>query len=249
MSAPAASPAFAPGAPRHAAAAPPSPRRLAGWLLLGQFAAMWAAFFILAPAINWPASLDEPASVMLPLLDARFGAVFAGYASYLVHALLLIPLAVALRHTLGMGAVAGGVAVGLGALAGFAKALGIVRWLFLMPALATAWLDPATSEPTRAAIAVVFDAFNAYAGGVGEVLGVGLFAGLWTAMLSVALSRLGGAARVIGYAGFVAAAMLFATLPSVVGIESPVLLTLSGIVWQLWTAALAVWHLRSVAAR
>jgi len=240
-------------APRPAADAIARPsfsaRKLTGWLLFGQFAAMWTAFFILMPAINWPASLDEPASVMLPLLDANFGAVFAGYSSYLTHALLLIPLAVTLRHTLRMGPVAGVVAVTLGVMAGFAKALGIVRWLFLMPALATAYIDPAASQATRDAIAVVFDAFNAYAGGVGELLGVGLFAGLWTVLLASALLRLGGAARIIGYAGFVAAAMLFTTLPSVVGIEAPILLTLSGIVWQLWTAALAVWHLRSLAAR
>lgn len=219
--------------------------RWAALLLLAQFAAMWGAFLILLPAINWPASLGEPASVLLPLILDQAGPVFAGYASYLLHALLLVPLAVLLRHSLSMGPVLGGVAIALGVLAGFAKALGIARWLVLMPGLAAAFADPATPDAARAAIPVVFDAFNAYAGGVGEVLGVGLLAGLWTVLLGVALLRLGGAARVLGLLGFVAAALLFATLPSVVGIESPVLLTLSGIVWQLWTAAVAVWHLRA----
>jgi len=117
--------------------------RLAAILLLAQFCAMWGAFFILAPTIDWPASLDEPASVMLPLLDAQALAVGAGYGSYALHALLLVPLAVVLRETLRMSPLLGGIAVALGVLAGFAKALGIVRWLFLMPALAAAWLDPA----------------------------------------------------------------------------------------------------------
>ncbi len=217
--------------------------RLAALLLLAQFAAMWAAFFILMPAIDWPASLDEPASVLLPLILDRAGAVFAGYASYLLHALLLIPLAVLLRHTLRMGPVPGGTAVALGVLAGFAKALGITRWLFLTPGLAAAYVDPAATEASRAAAAVVFDGFNAYAGGVGEILGVGLFAGLWTVLLSAALLRLGGGARVLGVLGFVAAGLLFSTLPSIVGIESPLLLTLSGVAWQLWAAAVAAWHL------
>jgi hypothetical protein len=218
------------------------PNRLAAGLLLAQFAGMWGAFFILSSAIDWPASLGEPPSVILPLILAQAGPVFAGYLSYLVHALLLIPLAVVLRHTLRMTPVMGGIAIALGCLAGFAKALGILRWLVLMPGLAVAYTDPGATDATRATIAAIHAAFNDYAGGVGEVLGVGLFAGLWTLLVSVALVRLG--ARLLGVAGIVAAGLLLATLPAIAGIESPLLLTLSGILWQLWTAALAIWHLR-----
>lgn len=231
-------------APSAAAARSPIHARLAAGLLLAQFAGMWGAFLILAPAIDWPVSLDEPAGVILPMILAKADAVGAGYGSYLLHALLLIPLAVLLRHTLRMSPVIGGAAIALGVLAGFAKALGIARWLLLMPGLAAAYVDPAASEATRAAIAVVYGAFNAYAGGIGEILGVGLFAGLWTALLSIALMRLGGVARILGLVGLGAAGLLLATLPSVAGFKSAALLTLSGIAWQLWTAALAVWHLR-----
>jgi hypothetical protein len=223
----------------------PAPRRLATGLLAAQFAGMWGAFFILSAAINWPASLDEQAGVMLPLIREQAGPVFSGYLLYLLHAVLLIPLAVLLRHTLRMSPVMGGIAIALGVLAGFAKTLGIIRWLVLMPGLALAWADPATGEAGRQSIAAIYDAFNAYAGGVGELMGVGLFAGLWTVLLSVALVRLGGGARILGLAGFAAAGLLFATLPSVVNLTPPLLLTLSGVAWQLWTLALAVWHLRT----
>ena len=207
-------------------------------LLLLQFLTMWGAFFILAPTINWPASLGEPPAVILPLILDQSTAVFAGYLSYLVHALLLIPLAIVLRDALRLDGAMGRAVVALGVLAGFAKALGITRWLFLMPGLATAYTDPSATPATKDAIAVVYEAFNAYAGGVGELMGVGLFAGIWTVLISVAVLRQGW--RVIGYAGFVAAALLFSTLLSVVGIESPIMLTLSGILWQLWTLALAI---------
>jgi hypothetical protein len=223
---------------------PPAPRRLAAGLLAAQFAGMWGAFFILLPAINWPASLDEPADVMLPLILEKAGPVFTGYLLYLLHAVLLIPLAIILRHTLRMSPVLGGIAMALGVLAGFAKMLGIIRWLVLMPGLALVWSEPATGDAGRASISVVYDAFNAYAGGVGELMGVGLFAGLWTVLLSVALVRLGGSARILGYSGFAAAALLFGTLPSVVELTPPALLTLSGIAWQVWTLALAIWHIR-----
>lgn len=218
--------------------------RIAAVLLLLQFAGMWAAFLVLMPAINWPASLDEPPSVMLPLLIDQGGAVFTGYSFYLIHALLLIPLAVLLRESLRMTPTLGRVAMVLGVLAGLAKALGIVRWLFLMPGLAAAYVDPVATEPVRAALEVVYAAFNAYAGGVGELLGVGLFAGVWTLMLSVALLRVG--ARFLAVSGYVAGLGLLSTLPSVIGLESPLLLTLTGIVWQFWTAALAVRLLRGL---
>jgi len=93
-------------------------------LLILQFATMWGAFFILAPAINWPASLDAPPSGLLPLILDRSGAVFAGYLSNLVHALVLIPLAVLLRGALGLTGAFATVAITLGVLAGFAKAPG-----------------------------------------------------------------------------------------------------------------------------
>lgn len=207
-------------------------------LLLLQFITMWGAFFILAPTINWPASLDEPPAVILPLILDQSTAVFAGYLSYLIHALALIPLAVLLRDALRLDGAMGRAVVALGVLAGFAKALGITRWLFLMPGLATAYTDPGATPATQDAIAVVYEAFNAYAGGVGELMGVGLFAGIWTIVISVAVLRRGW--TVIGYAGFGAAALLLSTLLSVVGIESPLMLTLSGILWQFWTLALAI---------
>lgn len=215
-----------------------SARRTAAILLIGQFVAMWTAFFILMPAINWPASLDLPPQEILPLIRDQSSAVFTGYLSYLIHALLLIPIAALMPKALGLGEVAGRTAFLLGGLAGFAKALGITRWIFLMPGLAIAYTTPGVDNATQTAIGVVYEAFNAYAGGVGEILGVGLFAGLWTLVLSSALIASGS--RILGGAGALAALLLFTTLPSVIGIENPILLTLSGIAWQLWTFALAV---------
>lgn len=123
-------------------------RRTVSVLLIGQFAAMWGAFFILAPAINWPASLDLPPSEILPLIQDQSAAVFAGYLSYLIHALLLIPIAALMPQALNMGSGGGQAAMLLGGLAGFAKALGITRWIFLMPSLALAYNAPGASVET-----------------------------------------------------------------------------------------------------
>ncbi|MEO0637393.1 MAG: hypothetical protein AAFY73_12170 [Pseudomonadota bacterium] len=216
----------------------------ASLLLLLQFITMWGAFFILFPAINWPASLDEPPAVILPLILDQSTAVFWGYLSYLVHAVALIPLAIFLRDALGLKGSMGTAIISFGVLAGFAKALGITRWLFLMPGLAAAYTDPSATEASQTAIGVVYEAFNAYAGGVGELMGVGLFAGIWTILISATLVKSGS--RLTGYAGYGAAALLLSTLLSVFGIESPIMLTLSGILWQFWTVslAIAIWRAR-----
>ena len=176
--------------------------------------------------------------MILPLILEQSVPVFLGYLSYLVHALLLFPIAALLPSALKMSPVMDRNTLVFGILAGFAKALGITRWLFLMPELAASFVDPSASEASRAAVGVVYEAFNAYAGGVGEILGVGLFAGIWTILLSTALIRNG--ARFLGIAGIGAALLLFSTLPSVIGIETPIVLTLSGILWQIWTFALAI---------
>jgi len=44
--------------------------------------------FVLGAAINWPDSLDDPASVALPRLLENEGAVRAGYFAYLIYSIL-----------------------------------------------------------------------------------------------------------------------------------------------------------------
>lgn len=218
--------------------AQPGTQRAAGVLLIAQWVLMIATLAILTPAINWPASLDNPAGVMLPLLVEQRAAVAVGYTSYLLSALLLIPIALLLAHLLrSTDHQLVRVATGLGVLAGLAKLIGIGRWLFLMPALANAYSDPQTSAGTREALAVTFDAFNAYAGGIGEVFGVMLLAGLWTALISLALLR---SHRRLGIFGLLAAALLLLGLADVYGVELGPILIIQGVVWQFWMLALGI---------
>src|SRR5512145_959608 len=74
-----------------------------------------------------------------------------------------------------------------GVIAGVVQMLGFIRWIFLVPTLASTYLNPSTSEATRAAIEVTFVAFNQYAGvGVGEHLGY-LFTALWSILIALAM--------------------------------------------------------------
>src|SRR5512139_3738406 len=86
-----------------------------------------------------------------------------------------------LQHPLGATVAA------FGALSALARSIGILRWLTVMPALASAHAgaDPAT----RVQIERLFDALNDYGGGIGEILGVSLFMALSLGLLSVGALR------------------------------------------------------------
>jgi hypothetical protein len=62
-------------------------------LLIVEFLLIFAPQIILGAAINWPASLDEPAGVNLPLILEQYPAMMSGYAFYLVYSLLFWPVA------------------------------------------------------------------------------------------------------------------------------------------------------------
>ena len=214
---------------------------------------MWGTLFVLAPAIDWPASLELAADAMLPLLDERLGAALGGYGLYFAHSLLLIAIACLLPSALGIDGTLARFVLVLGSLAGLAKALGLARWLFAMPVLASTWVDPGTSDIARTAISVAFDALDAYAGGIGELMGVSLFTGAWTVALSLALLQAGKAngaarrrtARGLGWIGLAIAPLVLLLFVGVVGFDTGPLPVISTVAWQFWSAAIAIWLLRS----
>ena len=61
------------------------------FLLVFEALLLFVPLIILGNAINWPASLDEPASVNLPLILEQFPAMFTGYSIYFVYSLLFWP--------------------------------------------------------------------------------------------------------------------------------------------------------------
>lgn len=148
---------------------------------------------VLGMAIGWPASLRLPAAQALPLIAREAAAVQIGYWAYLITALAMVPLAVAMRtyaHGHGVRGLMVDTAALLGAAAGVFKMLGIVRWLTAMPALAD--LYGTTKDPmTKAAIEVSYTMLNGYAGGIGELLGVQLVSGVWLILTGIILGKCG----------------------------------------------------------
>ena len=145
-----------------------------------------AATIALAVAFNIPfawlgAGFDYPQILRAPAAEvlARFAAGGAGlilvWQAFLLCALALIPLAIALAFSRNGWQQRPILAVGgaiTGALAGLAQAIGLSRWVFVVPHLARQHADPGSNDMRRAVVEGLFDTLNQWGGvAIGEHLG------------------------------------------------------------------------------
>jgi hypothetical protein len=140
-------------------------------------------YAVLATIFDYPAILRQPAGEVLARFAAGGTGLLLTWYAFALAALALVPLASGLAITPARLAARPALAVGAalaGALAGITQAIGLVRWVFVMPDLARA----ATGDDPAAATAALhaFTLINAYGGvAIGEHLGqllTALFAGL-----------------------------------------------------------------------
>ena len=219
----------------------PSRNRALGALLIVDALLSFAPIAILAPAIGWPASLGKPAAEQMAAIAAAPGAVMAGYGLYLLYSLLVAPVMIGLAARLrgGLSSPLGMTVVAFATLSVLARAIGILRWLTVMPALAAAHAvaDPAT----RAQIERLFSAITAYGGGIGEVLGVSLFMAASVGTLSTATLLRGGMPRLLSAAGVVVALMLTALAAPAVRLPGFMPVAAAVTALSLWMIAVGLW--------
>lgn len=206
---------------------------------------IFVPLLVLGSAINWPASLGDPASLVLPMLRQNAGAVRLGYAVYLFYSVLFFPVARILTRTaIGEAGAALTTATGFAAISTLARSIGIVRWLSVMPLLAAAYADPALGDGARANIDLLYRALNAFGGTIGEALGVSLVAALWLALTSAAALRAATWPRWLSVSGLLAAVVLALPLLELSGIDLGPIVSISTTAIQLWLMAAGVWLLR-----
>jgi hypothetical protein len=216
---------------------------IAGWLLIAESLLIFVPLTVLGSAINWPKSLSDPADKILPLLVEHASAVRFGYLIYLVYSILFWVIASLTIRVLSdeeSDSIWLRVANGFGIASAVARCLGIIRWLVAMPALATLYTDPSISTGTRESIEVVYRALNDYAGSVGEVLGVSLFAGLWLAIVSVRILQTRILPRWLGFLGLLSATLLAVQLARLFGVDLGAFISVSVSVLQLWFLAMGI---------
>jgi Domain of unknown function (DUF4386) len=75
----------------------------------------------------------------------------------------------------------------MGAFSGILQAVGLMRWVFVVPILASIQVNPTSSESTRAAVAIAFQVVHQYGGvAIGEYLGQTLLVA-WTVGVGVVM--------------------------------------------------------------
>jgi hypothetical protein len=150
--------------------------------------ALNAFFFLLGRRFDYPDILRRPTEEILGRFQAGGVGLKLLWCGIMLTAVLLAPLAVLLGQVLARDGLAiVPVATTIGVLAAVVQFLGLARWPFLVPALARAYADPASSQATREATAVAFESFHRYLGiGIGECLGY-LLTGAWTLLVGVAM--------------------------------------------------------------
>src|SRR5215213_9908367 len=226
-------------------------RRLAGVLLIRTPIAFNLLFTLLSVTFEYPDILRQHAGYVLQRFDAGGAGLVATWYGFMLTTVLFVPLVVLVHRVLASdGCEVGepfylGLATAFGVVAGVVQFLGLVRWPFLVPYLADTYTDPASSEATRESVAVVFEAFNRYAGvAVGEHLGY-MFTGLCTALVAVAMFRSAlPFRRWLSLLGMVSAAGVLVGTLEPAGFEAAANIVVVGyILWSIWLALTGIFLL------
>jgi hypothetical protein len=189
--------------------------------------------------------LREPTPVILQAFDRGGDALVLAWLAFALGALLFIPVALGLRRLVWECGVDGAGAAILGVVSAVAQAAGLLRWVFVVPALAAAYVGAAADTAQRAAALATFEAIHRFAGMVvGEMLGQLLLAG-WTVLAVRDLRQARIVPRWLLWMGAAIAPLwilgqtelLHAVVAAVPAIEvTPAAFML----WEAWLAAVAV---------
>ena len=213
--------------------------RTAGILLIAVPLIFTAGFTGLQLTFDYPDILRQPAGEVL----TRFAA-----AGIDLHLYWYAMMAAALLMT-GAAIVAGlllwpanpllaAFSVGAGLLAALVQALGLLRWVMLVPALAAMYLAPGAEDAERAMAVALFDAANRYLGmGVGEHLGY-FFTAAWTVFIAILILP---GQRILGLSGLLIALGVLAGMLEPFGVPlTGAINAISYSFWALWTLLLGV---------
>jgi hypothetical protein len=164
--------------------------RATGLLLIVMPIAFNLFFFLLGRTFGYPNILRQPTGEILRRFHAGGTGLKLIWHGFFLTAVAFVPLVVLVGQILAEDdLVVTPLATTFGVLAAVVQFLGLVRWPYLVPYLARTFLDPSSSEATRDAVAVVFQAFHRTLGvAIGEHLGY-LFTGVWTLLFGVAMTQ------------------------------------------------------------
>jgi hypothetical protein len=222
--------------------------RVTGLLLIVMPVAFNLFFFLLGRRFDYPNILRQPTGEILHRFQAGGTALKLTWHGFFLTAVAFVPLVILVGQVLAEEDLAVvPLATTFGVLAAAVQFLGLIRWPYLVPYLARTYLDPSSSEATRDAVAVVFQAFHRTLGvAVGEHLGY-LFTGLWTLLVGVAMTQgdvfpawLGWPGIVLGLALIVGSVEFAGPFEETGWTLAGTLVPIAYIVWSLWLVVAGV---------
>jgi hypothetical protein len=220
-------------------------RRTTGALFLGGALTFGAAATVLSSTFEWPDILREPADVVLPAFVAGGASlVWTWFATAWTYAILLVPI---LLLPAALGRRSDPVlraATYVGATSVVLALIGFLRWVFVVPPLADAYVTGDATE--KAAATAAWTAQHQFGGALlGEHLGQLLIIG-WSVTLSVIILRTRVLPRRLGAVGLVVSALYLTNQGDILATAVPgfPVWDLGGLIgsttWGLWVAALGV---------
>lgn len=224
-------------------------RRTTGGLLMLGALAFAVAATVLSSTFDWPDILRERADVVLPAFVAGgTSLVWTWFATAWTYAILIVPILL-LPAALGRrGDPVLRVATYAGATSVVLALIGFLRWVFVVPPLADAYVTG--DATTRAAVDAAWTAQHQFGGSLlGEHLGQLLVIG-WSVAVSVVIIRSRVLPRWVGVAGLVASALYLSNQGDILATAVPgvPVWELGGLIgsvtWGLWVAVLGVLVLR-----
>ncbi|MFX0073674.1 MAG: DUF4386 family protein [Candidatus Hermodarchaeota archaeon] len=210
------------------------------FLVIMEWVLILSTLLILGLTINWPASLGDPASVVLPLIKNQWIAVMIGYSLYLIYSILVFPLII-LLCTMMKGQSFNRIelieiAKGFSLASMIFRLLGILRWLTVMQVLSGEYRQ----ESNRKQVRLLFESFNSYAGSLGETLGVSLLMGMTIFLISYyMIKEFDMLPKWIGYMGIISSILLTLGILPMYGIDLFVVSVLSIVVLHVWYAIIS----------
>jgi hypothetical protein len=216
------------------------PHRAAGLLLVAVPLLFTAGFTGLQVSFDYPDILRRPAAEVLTRFAEGGNLLLLFWYAMMAAALLLMPAAVALAlHLWRRDPLLAALSAMAGVLAGLVQAMGLLRWVILVPGLAA---QHGLGGSAADAAAQVFATANAYLGmGVGEHFGY-LFTAVWTVLVAGLLWR---SNRFVAATGIAIAAGVAAGMLEPFGVpHTAAINAMAYSLWALWALVLGVVALR-----
>ena len=200
------------------------------------------AFFLLQRTFDYPDILRRPTDEVLRRFRDGGPRLRLLWYAFAFSAVLFTPVPILVGQLFGAGP-PWYLAVGtvFGVLAGVVQFVGLLRWSFLVPSLAEMYLGPASTQSTRDAAAVTFQAFHRFVGvAIGEHLGY-VFTAAWTLLLCLAIMQTGIVAPIFGWLGLLPAVGILIGVFEETGFKAAgAINAISYVLWSLWLVALGV---------